>query len=178
MATKIGQQCAWEVGDLSSPVLINRADGKFYNIYLLEDGFDRPVIRQFSEGNIYFSLVEVDDHWEVLCEEETIYEDVSNPTKALRAVRASLDNPDQPNLSRKISLGQGHSNTARIIGPADNFWLVLLEKNPNPTKYQLLSLAEFAKLKDNFGQAALLKALASPEVDAELAEEIFFSLRD
>jgi hypothetical protein len=145
----------WSVYGETGDFVIRHNDGKFYEV--VTGPYGNPVIYQRSGGKVYLTLV-TDEKGEkfVLCEEETVYEDGVTPTKQWRAVRASLDNPNQPDLSAEIHyLGVGHSNTQRIWGPPDEFFLVELAVNPDRRKYRLLTFKELMRTKDNFGKAAL-----------------------
>ncbi|MDR0463365.1 MAG: hypothetical protein LBG64_04065 [Pseudomonadales bacterium] len=134
-------------------------EGKFYQV--VKGQYGNPLIYQPTGGNVYLTLVGI----EVLCEEETVYEDGVTPTKQWRVVRAALDNPNQPNLlGEPMYLGEGHSNTQRILGPADKYYLVKLSCNPDPSKYKLLPLGQIASSKDNFGKAAILMAIMAGEI--------------
>ncbi len=138
----------WTLGEDG---VIRHDEGKFYEVVKGQHG--NPVILQKTAGKIYLTMVDE----KVLCEQEIVFEDGVTPTKQWRAVRASLDNPNQPNLlGEPIFLGESHSNTQRILGPADQYYLIMLAKNPNPEKYLLLSRKEIAFTKDNFAKAALL----------------------
>jgi hypothetical protein len=139
----------WTMGEDG---VIRHDQGKFYEV--IKGAYGNPLIYQPTGGNVYLTLVDGN----VLCEEETFYEDDGKtPLKQWRAVRASLANPDQPNLlGEPVFLGEGHSNTQRILGPADRYYLISLEKNPDESKYRLLSKRELAQGKDNFGKAAVM----------------------
>jgi len=139
----------WNIDGITGD--IHHDEGKFYSIIHGPNG--NPVIHQHEGGNVYLTMVGN----LILCEEETIYEDGKTPTKQWRAVRASVYNPDQPGFSgvNKYLLGEGHSNTQRIFGPPDKFWLVRLRENPDPDKYALRTRREIAQGKDNFAKVAL-----------------------
>ena len=135
--------------------IIRHDEGKFYEV--VKGPYGNPVIFQHQGGNVFLTMVGD----QVLCEEETVYEDGVTPTKQWRAVRASLDNPDQPGLlGEPIYLGEGHSNTQRMIGPADKYYFVNLAENPDEGKYRLMSMCDVVEGKDNFGKCALFMYLA------------------
>jgi hypothetical protein len=147
---------AWTMGDDG---VIRHDQGKFYTV--VQGPYGNPLIYQAQGGDVYLTIVVVDGETMILCEKENVSEDGVSFTKQLRAVRASLDNPDQPDLGGEtVALGESHSNTQRVLGPPDRHWLVTLAQNPDPSKYELLSLTEFAATKDGIGQAALGKAFA------------------
>jgi hypothetical protein len=138
----------WTMGEDG---VIRHDEGKFYEV--VKGQYGNPLIYQPTGGNVF--LILVGD--KVLCEQETVFEDGITPTKQWRAVRASLDNPDQPNLlGEPVFLGEGYSNSQRVLGPADKYWLIELAANPDEGKYTLLSKKELAKSKDNYGKSALL----------------------
>jgi hypothetical protein len=147
----------WEVLNYErGSMIIQHVDGKFYEV--VKGPYGNPVIYQPTGGRVYFTLVNGKEGEKfVLCEEELVYKsNFLSPTRQLRAVRASLDNPSQPDLASAARfLGEGYSNTQRILGPPDTFWLIELDANPDPAKYRLLTFEELIETGDNFGKAAL-----------------------
>jgi hypothetical protein len=135
-------------------ISIHHKEGKFYEI--IKGPYGNPVSYQKTGGKVFLNIVQGDGEEYVVCEEETIYEDGETPTKQWRIVRASLDNPDQPKpLGEPVFLGRAHSNTARIFGPPDEYYVVHLEEAPEDPKYSLLTFKELAEeTADGFGHAA------------------------
>jgi hypothetical protein len=174
MKILVGEQGQWAFD--TEKGRIGRIDGKFHTAEILSEGYDRVVISQ-PAGEVFITLVQFDNGVGILCEYEKIFENGRTSQKVWRAVRASIDNPDQPKISRDIFLGESHSNSQRIIGQPDKYYLQVLDTNPDPEKYSVLTLNNFAKTKDNFGKTGLTMAQASELVSDELAADIAAGLR-
>ncbi len=117
-------------------------DGTFYKV--IPGPYGNPLILQEKPGDVFFTIVGEDM---VLCEEEAVSDDGVHFHKEWRAVRRSPDNPDKVAGLEGAALGFGRSNSQRVLGPADKFYFVHLDENPDPNKYRLLSLSELARLR-------------------------------
>jgi len=167
-----------------------RAEGDLYHSTLViktkaSDGttFRSLMLQEHSGGldKIGDSFVEVRLHPEgrymVHVQLEQVFSDENDWEWKPRAVRSSVDNPEQALTRRVVDFPGGiWSNPARIMGLriAQHFanpgWGANLDIN------HYMDIADYGDSTDAMGLATLLKALQ--KYDAEVADEMYKQLRD
>ncbi|MCW1949671.1 MAG: hypothetical protein KIH89_004510 [Candidatus Shapirobacteria bacterium] len=112
----LGPQRVWELTitrDENGVLMprISRTDGKFFDIRLETEGYDRPVITNYGIGN---TAVVFDKNGCIATEPEvTKYIDGSTVTQN-RVIRASADNPNYGGLPKGTVSGRNMLDTQRV----------------------------------------------------------------
>lgn len=175
----LGKQGVWEAtitrGDDGVALLdVRRTDGKFFDIRLETDGYDRPVVTNYGVGN---TAVVFNKHGWVATEPETTkYIDGSTVTQD-RIIRASADNPNYGGLPKGIVSGRNMLDTQRVRYRDGAVVSTLAATDAAPTRQtkdgfvpcKMVPLSGMRNY-DAPGKAALMDACLTLLTEEELAE--------
>lgn len=173
----LGKQKVWQAEiNNDGSMKIARNDGKFFEIDMITEEYDRPILVNYGRGVTSPVLVK----GKIAVEPETIVASLDDKTKISqnRVLRASFDNPNFSGMPEGKVVGENYLDGQRIIyrdGAVKSTVSVSETAPKRKTKNgfidcETISLKELGQTVDAPGKAALLDVLAKYLTDEEASE--------